>query len=166
LKTILCIGEILSGKLFVLNAMNFQTQIISFQKNPENAKINSLIDYEKFCTSPLLSSDKKNEVKEISIDELKKLIDNKKDFQLIDVREEFEYALSNIKGENIPLGSIEKSIDKISRTKQVIIHCKSGMRSRKAIDLLRQKYGFTNLYNLIGGIDAWNKLESKQTVIP
>lgn len=159
LKIILEIGEVLSGKLFVLDTLHLQTQVIAFEKNPENFKIQSLIDYENFCSFP--TSNKKNMIKEISVDEMKKLIDRKNDFQLIDVREASECKLSNMNGENIPLGSIEKNSDKISRTLQVIIHCKSGTRSKKAIELLQQKFGFTNLYNLSGGIEAWKKLAGK-----
>jgi adenylyltransferase/sulfurtransferase len=149
LKIILKIGEILSGKLFVLDALTMQTQIISFEKNLTNSKIEKLIDYELFC-----SANSKLLAKEISATEVKTMLANKEDFQLIDVREKLEYIFSNIKGENIPLGSIEKNIDKISRTKKVVIHCKSGMRSRSAIGLLEKKYGFKNLYNLTGGIEA------------
>jgi len=157
LKIILGIGEILSGKLFVLDALNFQTQIISFARNPENLKIKSLIDYDLFCSSPAAFAINTNSVKEISVAELKNLIENKNEFQLIDVRETNEYKLSNMQGENIPLSSLEKHSDIISRTKQVIIHCASGARSKKAVDFLQQKFGFTNLYNLTGGIDAWKK---------
>lgn len=151
LKIVLGIGEVLSGKLFVLDALSMSAQIISFEKNPINLLIEKLIDYELFCSS----HNEKVVSGEITSVELKKMIDSKEDFQLIDVREKSEYLLSNIKGENIPLGTIERNISKISRDKKVVIHCKSGVRSRKAINLLGQKYGFTNLYNLTGGIDAW-----------
>lgn len=167
MKIILGIGKVLSGKLFVIDALNFQTQLISFEKNPKNLKITELIDYENFCASPLnpLSHRERGkgagvvrgEVKEISVAELKKLIDEKKDFQLIDVREEWEYRTANIHGKNIPLGTLEKNIDKISKQKPVILHCKEGGRSKRAVQLLQQKYGFTNLRNLSGGIDAWTK---------
>ena len=150
LKVILGIGEVLSGRLFVMNALTLQTQIISFEKSIQNSPINSLIDYNEFCKEKLLMGN------DISISELQNLIENKRDFQLIDVREPFEYASYNIKGANIPLASLEKNIESISRTKKVIIHCKSGARSRKAIEFLQQKYGFTNLCNLAGGIDAMN----------
>lgn len=149
LKIILGIGEILSGKLFVLDALTMHTHVLEFEKNPANSKIEKLIDYELFC-----STKSQPMAKEISASEVKKMMTNKEDFQLIDVREKLEYFFSNIKGENIPLGSIEKNIDKISRTKKVVVHCKSGMRSRSAIDLLEKKYGFKNLYNLTGGIEA------------
>lgn len=94
-------------------------------------------------------------MKEITVAELKQKIDNKEDFQLIDVREPFEYEMSNINGENIPLAGILIEAQKISRDKQVIIQCRSGARSAAALMQLEQKFGLTNLYNLKGGILAW-----------
>jgi len=93
-------------------------------------------------------------MKEISVEELKDKIDNKEDFQLIDVRETFEYDTSNLNGENIPLSSVLLEKDKISTEKPVIIHCRSGKRSAQAIKLLENE-GYTNLSNLKGGILAW-----------
>jgi rhodanese-related sulfurtransferase len=93
-------------------------------------------------------------MKEITVDELKLNIDREEDFQLIDVREEFEYETSNINGENIPLGNVLLETDKISKDKLVVVHCRSGKRSEQAIKLLEDK-GFTNLVNLKGGILAW-----------
>ncbi|MFB2121150.1 rhodanese-like domain-containing protein [Parapedobacter sp. 2B3] len=93
-------------------------------------------------------------MKEITVEELKSKIDNNEDFQLIDVREEFEYETSNINGEHIPLAEVVLEQDKISRDKPVIIHCRSGKRSAQAIMLLERE-GFDNLYNLEGGILAW-----------
>lgn len=94
-------------------------------------------------------------MKEISVQELKKLIDEKKDFQLIDVREEYEFDEANINGELIPMGEIMENVDKISRDKQVVIHCRSGKRSATVINALEAQHGFTNLYNLKGGILAY-----------
>ncbi|SMO55977.1 rhodanese-like domain-containing protein [Solitalea koreensis] len=94
-------------------------------------------------------------MREITVQELKKKIDNNEDFQLIDVREEFEYQDANIGGELIPLGNILLETDKISKDKDVVIHCRSGKRSAAAIMQLEQQFGFTNLYNLAGGIQAW-----------
>ena len=94
-------------------------------------------------------------VKEISVDELKQMMDEKKDFQLIDVREEFEYETANIGAELIPLGNILLESDKVSKDKMVVIHCRSGARSAAAIMQLEQQFGFDNLYNLKGGILAW-----------
>jgi rhodanese-related sulfurtransferase len=94
-------------------------------------------------------------MKEITVAELKQKIDNQEDFQLIDVREPFEYEMSNINGENIPLAGILIEAQKISKDKPVIIQCRSGARSAAALMQLEQNFGFTNLYNLKGGILAW-----------
>src|SRR3984885_882252 len=94
-------------------------------------------------------------MKEISVQELKEMMDNKEDFQLIDVREDFEYEVSNLGGLNIPLGGILIEADKISKDKPVVVQCRSGKRSAAAIMQLEQQLGYTNLYNLQGGILAW-----------
>ncbi|MET3112708.1 rhodanese-related sulfurtransferase [Pedobacter sp. CG_S7] len=96
-------------------------------------------------------------MKEVTVQELKQKIDNKEDFQLIDVRETFEYETSNLEGENIPLGGLLIEADKILRDKPVIVQCRSGKRSAAAIMQLEQMHGFTNLYNLKGGIIAWQE---------
>lgn len=95
-------------------------------------------------------------MKEITVQELQKMKENKEDFQLIDVRESFEYDLSNLGGENIPLAGILLEVDKISKDKPVILQCRSGKRSAQAMMLLQQE-GFDNLSNLKGGIVAWQK---------
>ncbi len=93
-------------------------------------------------------------MKEVSVQELKEKMDNGEDFQLIDVREDFEYETSNIGGLLIPLGGILIEAAKVEKDKPVIIMCRSGKRSAAAIIQLEQQ-GFTNLYNLKGGILAW-----------
>src|SRR5476651_2525778 len=93
-------------------------------------------------------------MKEISVQELQEKLENKEDFQLIDVREDFEYEMSNLGGLLIPLGGILIETDKIDKNKPVVIMCRSGKRSAAAIMQLEQQ-GFTNLYNLKGGILAW-----------
>ncbi len=98
-----------------------------------------------------------NEVKTITVLELKKMMDEKKDFQLIDVREPNEYEFCNIGGELIPMGTIANNIEKIDKAKQVVVHCRSGTRSGRIIAALQQQYGLTNLYNLEGGIIAWSE---------
>jgi len=94
-------------------------------------------------------------MKEITPVELKKLIDEKKDFQLIDVREEYEFDEVNMNGQLIPMGEVMENIDKISKDKQVVVHCRSGKRSATVIGALETQHGFTNLYNLKGGILAY-----------
>jgi rhodanese-related sulfurtransferase len=93
-------------------------------------------------------------MKEISVQELKEMIDKGEDFQLIDVREDFEYEVSNLGGTLIPLGGILIEADKVAKDKPVVVQCRSGKRSAAAIMQLEQ-LGYTNLYNLRGGILAW-----------
>ena len=95
-------------------------------------------------------------MEEITVEELKRKIDSGEDFQLIDVRETFEYEVSNLGGENIPLSGILIESDKIATDKPVIVQCRSGKRSAAAIMQL-QTLGFDNLYNLEGGILAWKE---------
>lgn len=93
-------------------------------------------------------------MKEVTVQELKDMKDGGQDFQLIDVREDFEYQMSNLNGDNIPLGGILIETDKISKDKPVVIMCRSGKRSAVALYQLEQQ-GYTNLANLQGGILAW-----------
>ena len=94
-------------------------------------------------------------MKEISVSELKKMIDNAEDFQLIDVREPFEYDIANINGELIPLNTVADNVERIEKQKKVIVMCRSGARSARIIEYLEQNGDFENLYNLAGGINAW-----------
>lgn len=97
----------------------------------------------------------KNKMKEITVQELKAKLDAKENIQVIDCREPYEYEIANINAELIPLGEIMDNIHRISRDKPVIIHCRSGARSANIIQALEAREGFTNLYNLKGGILAW-----------
>jgi sulfur-carrier protein adenylyltransferase/sulfurtransferase len=94
-------------------------------------------------------------MKEITVQELKKKKDNHEDFQLIDVREVHEFDICNIGGELIPMGEIMDNLDKISKDKTVVIHCRSGGRSSAIVQALESQQGYTNLYNLKGGILAY-----------
>lgn len=94
-------------------------------------------------------------MKEITVQELKELKDSGADFQLIDVREPHEYDICNLGGELIPQGDIPNSVDKIDKTKKVILQCRSGARSGNMVQWLEKNHGFQNLYNLKGGILAW-----------
>jgi len=96
-------------------------------------------------------------MKEVTVQELKKLLDSKADFQFIDVREPHEYDICNLGAELIPQAEIPHNVEKISKDKQVVIHCRSGARSGNMVQWLEKNHGFTNLYNLKGGILAWAK---------
>ena len=94
-------------------------------------------------------------MKEVTVTELKSMLDSNADFQLIDVREPHEFELCNLNGLLIPLSQIPDSVDQIKRDKKVVIHCRSGARSGQAITWLEQNHHFDNLFNLKGGILAW-----------
>ena len=155
IKVLTNIGEPLAGRLFVFDAADFTTRVLKVSKNPNLAPITELIDYDQFCgfpSSPPLGAGGKSK-KEITPDEFKKMIAENVDFQLIDVREAYEYEVANLGGTLIPLSTIALKTALISKEKQVIVHCKGGARSAKAIAQL-EALGFDNLWNLNGGIDA------------
>mgnify|MGYP006385173465 CR=1 FL=1 len=94
-------------------------------------------------------------MKSITVQELKTLIDNNTDFQLIDVREPHENDICTLNGELIPMNDVPARFEEIAKDKQVVVHCRSGMRSGNVIQFLEQNHGYDNLYNLQGGILAW-----------
>jgi adenylyltransferase/sulfurtransferase len=94
-------------------------------------------------------------MKEITVQELKQMTESGSEFVLIDVREQHEYDSANLGGILIPLGSILDRSNEIPKDIPVVIHCRSGMRSATAIRELENRFGYTNLANLKGGIMAW-----------
>lgn len=163
IKVITGVGDPLSGRLFIFDALSFSSRVLKVRRDPsnplngENPTQTELIDYQEFCGVGHVEEeyDEQVQVKGISVAELNRLQIEGADYQLIDVRDPHEYDIVNIQGELIPLGELEEHIDEINREKQVIIHCRSGVRSAKAIQKLESKYGFSNLYNLTGGILAY-----------
>ena len=95
-------------------------------------------------------------MKELTVQELKLKKDSNEKFQLIDVREEYEVEVGTIGGTHIPMGEILNHLDELSKDIPVIIHCRSGARSAAVVNALEQQSGFTNLYNLKGGITAYS----------
>ncbi|MDH5475773.1 MAG: rhodanese-like domain-containing protein [Cyclobacteriaceae bacterium] len=95
-------------------------------------------------------------VKEISVTELKTWIDEGKNFQLLDVREPHELDIASIGGDNIPLKTIPHNLSEISEEKEVVVYCRSGKRSAKAIEFIQSQKGIRTLFNLKGGILAWS----------
>jgi len=157
IKVITGVGETLSGRFFIFDALNFESRTFKIRRNPSNPvngvnpTITELIDYEQFCGVKAVEKP----IKEITARELYDLQVRGEDIQIIDVREPHEYEIANISGELIPLATVSANADKIDRNKKVIVHCKMGGRSTKAIHELEEKFGFTNLYNLKGGILGW-----------
>lgn len=158
IKVVTGVGDILSGRFFTFDALTFETRTFKIKRNPANPlngtnpTIKELIDYEQFCG---LKTPVKTSVKEITVKELYDLQVKGEPFQLIDVREPHEYDIVNIGAELIPLGTVSQNASRIAKDKKVIVHCKVGGRSAKAIQELQDKFGFDNLYNLKGGILAY-----------
>lgn len=150
IKICIGIGEVLDGKLLRLDGLSLVQSVFTIPKNPAII-IDTLIDYELFCMpSP-------SAVKEITSDELREILRDNQDVQLIDVREPSEHDLEDIGGELIPMHTVLSNQHKISREKKVVVYCKSGTRSEKAIRNLENEAGFSNLYNLKGGIEQFLK---------
>ena len=154
IKVVTGVGDVLSGRFFIFDALSFESRTFNLKRNPanplngNNPTIKELIDYEIFCGLKTVD----RPVKEISVKELYDLQVRGEDFQFIDVREQHEYDIVNLGAELIPLGEVSNHADKFDRTKKVVTHCKTGNRSAKAIRELEDKFGFTNLYNLKAGI--------------
>ncbi|HEY0654860.1 MAG TPA: ThiF family adenylyltransferase [Chryseosolibacter sp.] len=161
-KVITGAGEPLVDKLLIFDALTLDQTLINIPNRQSRRQIKSLIDYEDFCgisqeKDKSLAGNQPNIMKEVTVQELKKLKDSGADFQLIDVREPHEYDICNLDGELIPMSEIPYNVDKISKDKQVVIHCRSGKRSGDMLLWLEKNHGFSNLYNLKGGILAWAK---------
>ncbi|EPR67208.1 molybdopterin-synthase adenylyltransferase MoeB [Cyclobacterium qasimii] len=154
IKVITGVGEVLSGKLYTFDALSFHSSTFKVRKkdtnplNGTNPTITTLIDYEEFCNI----GNEEGSIKEINAEELNALMESDELFQLIDVREQYEYDFVEIGGELIPLETVLANSSKIKRDRKVVFHCKMGGRSAKAIRALETQFGFENLYNLKGGI--------------
>lgn len=94
-------------------------------------------------------------MKSITVTELKSWMDGNEDFQLIDVREPYENEICTLNGTLIPMNDVPAEYAQIDQDKKVVVHCRSGKRSANVIQFLEQQHGYTNLYNLEGGILAW-----------
>jgi molybdopterin/thiamine biosynthesis adenylyltransferase/rhodanese-related sulfurtransferase/molybdopterin converting factor small subunit len=154
IKVITGIGEPLSGRFFIFDALSFETRTLRIRRRDDNPvsgmnpTITALVDYEQFCGMKAVEKP----VREITARELLEWQTQGEKFQLIDVREPDEYARVNIGGELIPLGQMAGQAGRVARDRKVVIHCKTGGRGAKAIRELEEKFGFDNLYNLKGGI--------------
>jgi sulfur-carrier protein adenylyltransferase/sulfurtransferase len=167
-KLILGIGEPLIGRLLLYDALAMRFRELKLRKNPEcpvcgeHPTITKLIDYHQFCgvpsprdPAPPVEETKVNEG-EIDVIELKQKIDRGDKFTLIDVREPHEYKICSIPGAKlIPLGEFPQHVSEFNPEDDIVIHCRSGMRSAKACGVLRQA-GFQHVRNVVGGILAWS----------
>jgi len=171
-KLILGIGEPLVGRLLLYDALGMRFRELKLRKNPEcpvcgeHRTITKLIDYHQFCGVPnpqgpgvtpaAPAQEAKVNEGEIDVTELKQKMDRGDNFVLIDVREPHEYKIASIPGSRlIPLGEFPRHVGEFDPEADIVIHCKSGMRSAKACAVLRQA-GFQHVRNVVGGILAWS----------
>jgi len=164
IKLIIQQGDPLIGRLLLFDALQMKFRTLTLRKDPEcpvcgvNPTVTKLIDYEVFCgiTPAVKAADKGTLAPEFetNVDTLKQRLD-KGDVFLLDVREPREWDIANIAGaELIPLGELPKRLDEVPRDQDVVVQCKTGVRSAKAVNLLREQ-GYTRVKNLKGGIIDW-----------
>ena len=163
IKLILGSGEPLVGRLLLVDALGMKFRELKLRKNPDcvvcgtHPTVTTLIDYEEFCglrgqEKPVTTN--QPGVPEITVEELKARLDAKDDLFILDVREPHEFKICNLNGYLIPLAELPKRVQELDPAKEMVVHCRSGARSAKAVAFLRQA-GFTKATNLKGGILAW-----------
>lgn len=173
LKLLLDIGEPLIGKLMLYDALAMTFDTVNLHKNPEckvcsdEPEVTELIDYEAFCGVPSHDRDEGRLPSEWEIEprQLAERLENGDSVRLIDVREPHEQKISNIEGsELIPLGSFAAHMNELDSAEEIVLYCKSGSRSARALELLAGA-GFRKVKNLRGGVNAWAREVDEQQPI-
>jgi sulfur-carrier protein adenylyltransferase/sulfurtransferase len=160
IKLILGSGDPLIGRLLLVDALGMKFRELKLRKNPDcpvcgkNPTIKKLIDYQEFCGIRGEEVEAEVTTSEMQVEELKQRLDRGDDLFILDVREPHEYQICNIGGHLIPLGDLPKRVNELDTSKEIVAHCRSGVRSAKAVNFLRQA-GFKKVHNLAGGILAW-----------
>ena len=164
IKLVLGSGDSLVGRLLLVDALAMRFRELKLRKNPDcvvcgpNPTVTKLIDYEEFCGIPQQEATMAGEagrIPEISVQDLKAMRDRGDDFVLVDVREPHEIAICSLPDSvKIPLGTLPQNLNKLSTADEIVVHCKMGGRSAKAVQFLRDA-GFQKVRNLSGGIDRW-----------
>jgi adenylyltransferase/sulfurtransferase len=162
-KLILGSGEPLIGRLLLVDALSMRFRELKLRKNPDcvicgpNPTITKLVDYEAFCGIPQAEASMAaaGRIPEVTVQELKAMRDRGDDFVLVDVREPHEIAICAFpESVKIPLGTLPQNVNKLSTADEIVVHCKMGGRSAKAVQFLHDA-GFRKVKNLAGGIDRW-----------
>lgn len=151
IKLILDIGQSLKGRLLTVNALTMQFREFILEKNPECILCHNHPSLSYFQESRCM------QIEEVTVNELLELQAQKKDLLVLDVRESSEYEADNMNGKLIPLGQLPDRLDELDRDQLIIVHCKSGGRSSRAVAYLMGE-GFKNVKNLKGGITAWREV--------
>jgi len=160
-KLILGVGQSLKGRLMLYDALNMKFRELKLRRNPECPSgkcsvVKELIDYQQFCGIPEAPPAPPPSTGEIDSPDVKKMIDAKEDFILLDVREPHEYQIAKIPTSIlIPLGQLPARLSELPKDANIVCQCKSGVRSAKAVDILKQN-GYTNVRNMKGGILGWS----------
>jgi sulfur-carrier protein adenylyltransferase/sulfurtransferase len=161
-KLILGKGDSLIGRLLLFDALKMSFRELKLRKNPDcpicgpNATIHELIDYQEFCGITPHAETSVGAEFEITPLELKARMDRGDEFTLIDVREPEEYAIARIPGSQlIPRATLPERLHDLSSADEIVVHCKSGVRSGMAVDFLKQA-GYRKVKNLVGGILRWS----------
>src|SRR5438552_9409914 len=162
IKLILGKGDSLIGRLLLFDALGLKFRELKLRKSPEcpvcgpNPTVTKLIDYEQFCGIRGEEHVEDTKVPEITPVELKQMMDDKKPFVLIDVREPHEYDICRIPGSRlIPLDEVTRRMHELNSADELVVPCRSGARSAKAVDFLMES-GFRKIHNLKGGILGWS----------
>jgi sulfur-carrier protein adenylyltransferase/sulfurtransferase len=164
IKLILGKGSPLIGRLLLVDALGMRFRELKLRKNPEcpvcgeNPTVKALIDYDHFCGIVPESKEEKavkNGVPQLSVKELKNRIDAGEDLFVLDVREPYEYQIAQIGGKLIPQNDVPQRLAEIPRDREIVVHCRSGARSQKIAEFLKQS-GYQQVVNLAGGILAWS----------
>jgi adenylyltransferase/sulfurtransferase len=159
-KLILGVGEPLIGRLLLVDALVMRFRELKLRKNPdcpvcgEHPTITKLIDYDQFCGIGREDKATSATMPEMTPEELKRRLDAGDDLFVLDVREPHEYQICNLGGHLVPLNDLPMRVGEIDPNREIVVHCKMGGRSAKAVDFLRQA-GFSRVHNLAGGINAW-----------
>ncbi|MBZ5570340.1 MAG: molybdopterin-synthase adenylyltransferase MoeB [Acidobacteriia bacterium] len=160
IKLILGTGEPLIGRLLLVDALGMKFRELRLRKNPDcpacgtHRTITKLIDYNEFCGIRGEEKPVEAGIPEMQVEELKRRLDAGDDLFVLDVREPHEYQICNIGGYLIPLGDLPKRVSELDSSREIVAHCRSGVRSGKAVGFLQQA-GFKKVHNLAGGILAW-----------
>jgi sulfur-carrier protein adenylyltransferase/sulfurtransferase len=164
IKLILGKGSTLAGRLLLVDALNMRFRELKLHRNPEcpvcgeHPTVTKLIDYQQFCgITPAAKEEQavKNGIPQITVTQLKQRIDAGESLFILDVREPFEYQIANIGGKLIPQGEVPQRLAEIDRDREIIVQCKSGGRSQRIAEFLKQA-GYPKVVNLSGGITAWS----------
>ncbi len=153
IKVITGVGQPLVGRLFLFDAASFSSRILKFKKRPDTV-IEKLIDYDQFCG---VISAQASDVKNITPVELRELLTQNAELAIVDVREPYEYQIGNLGGQLIPVDQVLEKAQQIPKDQQVVMICRSGKRSTRAIRQLQEQFGLDNLFNLEGGLLAWRE---------